>query len=358
VGLPGVSRFDFLPTISRPIAASFLVFTPTVRVRYTRLGGRERSNDETTPDIDEGGFFHEPFERQYVEGSVEMRGPQFSRVFENPTGIYSPRFKHVIGPELGFVRRIIRTTLPATDAVPPFDYEDLLPETTEFRYGILQRFWAKRPGPGGKLIPYQFLQWRISQTYYAIEEASNFDPNYLSSRFNPFFELAEQQKLSPIRSDLRFTPSGRIGTNVNAEYNLKFRAFQSLGVNGQFDLGFFAVNGGWSRSVHLTNRVENRRVLFNTVNGGGRLDLVPGKLRVEASGAYDHNQKRLLHRTLGLRYDVQCCGFFVQHQQIQFVGEKRNRFSFQVQLANIGSVGNFGQDEGFGPRGLGMGGGR
>jgi len=360
-GTDQFTRFDLLPTISRPIATTFLELTPTVRLRATRLSARERSDDETTTEVDEGGFFHEPVDRQYVEGSLELRGPRFSRVFENPTGLYSPRFKHVIGPEFGFVRRIIRTNLPkppATDTVPPFDYEDLLPETTEIRYGIMQRLLAKRPGPTGKPIPYQVLQWRVSQTYYVIEAASNFDPNYLSSRFNPFFEQAEPQKLSPIRSDLRFTPTAKLGANFNAEYNLKFHAFQSLGVNGQLDLGFFALNGGWSRSVHLTNRLENRRVLFNTVNGGGRLDLVPGKLRFEASGAYDHNQKRLLHRTLGLRYDVQCCGFFVQHQQFNYTGEKRNRFSFQVQLANIGSVGNFGQDEGFGPRGLGMGGGR
>ena len=347
------SRYDFLPQISRPIVVSFLDVTPTLRLRYTRLGGRERSDDETTTEIDEGGFFHEPFERNWVEGSLEMRGPRFSRVFNNAGGFYSDRFKHVIGPEVGFVRRIVRTTLPpppATDAVPPFDTEDLLPETTEVRYGLVQRLYAKRPGPSGKPITHEFLRWRVSQTYYAIEAASNFDPNYLSARFDPSFFIADPQKLSPIRSDLRFMPSEKFSTDFGTEYNTKFRAFQSVSVRGQLDLGRLAVNGSWSRSVQLTQNLARRRVRLNTLRGSGGLDIIPGKLRIDASAAYDYLNKFLLQRTVSLRYDVQCCGFFIEQRRYGGFGgvEPIKSINFQIQLANIGSVGNFGQEMGRG----------
>jgi lipopolysaccharide assembly outer membrane protein LptD (OstA) len=344
------SRFDFSPELQRPFANSFLQVTPRVRLRVTRLGGRERAATDEEP----GGFFEEPFTRRYVEGRLEMRGPSFSRVFSNPTHLYSDRIKHIIEPQVTLLRRKIWSPLPAGDNPPPFYGDDLLPETTELQYGLVQRLMAKRPGPTGKLIPYEFLRLRVSQTYYAIEAASNFDPNYISSRFDPTFVLPEAQKLSPIRADLRLNPTAKLSTNASVEYSVKFKDVQSLSLGGNFDLGRLAVNGGWSRAVHLATNVANRQVLVDTVQGGGRLEILPGKLRVEASGAYDYLNKQLLNRTLALHYDVQCCGFFVQNQRFDYGAQSRNRWVFQILLANIGAVGTPTANEGFGPRGLGM----
>jgi LPS-assembly protein len=352
-GTDRFSRYDFSPEISRPIAASFLQLTPRLKVRYTQWGGLERVDNPDTTDVDEGGFFSERWDRRYVEGALEMRGPTFSRVFMNPTGAYTDRIKHVIGPEVTFVRRRLETTLEDNETPPVFDGDDLLPETTEVRYGLVQRFLAKRPGANGKPAPHEFLVWRISQTYYAQEEASKFDSQYYSSLFD---EGQEPTKFSPIQTNVRFRPSTRLSSNFTHEYDIQRRRSRSLSVSANLDLDRLGANVGWTRSMQLFNNPAKNRPMVNTINGRSRLDLVPRKVRLEASSSYNVLEHRFMSQTFSLRYDVQCCGFFVERRQLRYGTLEDRQFRFQVQLANIGSVGNFGQDDGYGPRGQAYGG--
>jgi lipopolysaccharide assembly outer membrane protein LptD (OstA) len=354
-GTDRYSRYDSALEVARPIAAPFLQLTPRVRVRYTRFGGLERVDNPDTLDVNEGGFFNEPWDRRYVEGTVEMRGPTFSRVFMNRSGLYSDRLKHVIGPEVTFVRRRVLTSLAFDENPPIFDTDDVLPETTEVRYALVQRLLAKRPGPSGKLIPYEFLRWRVSQTYYAQENASKFDAQYYSTVFN---EGQDATQLSPIQSVLSFRPTTRVTSNFNLEYDMKRHKTRSTSVSANLTYDRAAANVGWSRAMQLFNNAAKNRLTVNTLQLGGRLDLVPGKLRLEANGAYDYIAQKLINQTESLRYDVQCCGFFVQRRVIRYGAIEDKQIRVQIQLANIGSVGNFGQEDGLGPRGLAYGGGR
>ena len=51
--------------------------------------------------------------------------------------------------------------------------------------------------------------------------------------------------------------------------------------------------------------------------------------------------KNLVQATARLRYDVQCCGFMVEMIQSDYNVDKERQFRFSIQLANIGSIGNF-----------------
>ena len=88
------------------------------------------------------------------------------------------------------------------------------------------------------------------------------------------------------------------------------------------------------------------------MRGSGRVQLLPGKLTATGSVDYDVAGKSLVQATARLRYDVQCCGFMAE-----FINSKYNidnkQWRFAIELANIGSIGNFmGQEAASGNRGF------
>jgi hypothetical protein len=75
---------------------------------------------------------------------------------------------------------------------------------------------------------------------------------------------------------------------------------------------------------------------------------------VEGRGDYNLIDKKLIQVTGRARYDVQCCGFMVEVIQSDFgFREKERQFRFSIELANIGSMGNFmGQNQSGGGSGF------
>ena len=55
-----------------------------------------------------------------------------------------------------------------------------------------------------------------------------------------------------------------------------------------------------------------------------------------------------------VRYSVQCCGFSVEHIRYNWNGRDEKQWRFNLELANVGSMGNFlGADAAGGRQGLG-----
>jgi LPS-assembly protein len=325
-------RFDLAPEISRPLSVSFLTVTPQVRYRYTRY--------QTSLAVDANGessLLGNPVDRSFVEGGLDVRGPTFSRVFSAPGGAYSDRFKHVIGPEISWT---YRTRVEDFNLIPKFDGVDYFLGTNEVNYGIVQRFLAKRPGPSGKSIPYEFLSWRVSQTYYVqiSDGQSNFDPNYSSSAFGPGFR---PEHLSPLQSRVRLRPLPGFSLDQTLEYDVNFHQVRRSSVNATLGGSRFNVTGGWSRSVRLSDKVEERTVVANSLRGSAGLQIVPGKLRFDSSVDYDFVNKFFWQMNGRLRYDVQCCGFVAEAIRYNYNGRDERQFRFSIELANVGSIGNF-----------------
>jgi LPS-assembly protein len=321
------SRFDIYPRLSRPMSVSFLQVTPQVQVRATRYGA-------TSTDA---GFVDDPIDRRYLETSVEARGPTFSRVFENTGGFYSDRYKHVIGPEVTWT---YRSKVDEFESIPRFDYLDQVLGTNELNYALVQRLYAKRPGASGKPEAYEFLNWRVAQTYYVdIAEGQNeFDPNYSSAVFGPDGLPAHY---SPLQSRLRLRPTPRLSSNFDLEYDVNFRLMRTLGLsmNANYDLASLQL--GWSRSKRIAVNPENRVLQRDTVRGSGRFQVLPRKLTLEGSLDYDLLAKNLVQATARMRYDVQCCGLVAEVIQSDYNTKQERQFRFAIELANIGSIGNF-----------------
>jgi hypothetical protein len=281
---------------------------------------------------------------------VDLRGPTFSRVFNTPGGPYSDRFKHVIGPEVNWT---YRTRVDDFNLIPKFDGNDYFLGTNEVNYGIVQRFLAKRPGPGGRSIPYEFLTWRVYQTYYVqiSEGQNNFDPNYSSNAFGP----AGAEHLSPLVSRVRFRPSPLLSADFLLEYDVNFKQFRRRSLNGGLNGSRGSLQLGWSKSSRLAEDQAERVTVANTLNGSATLQVVPGKLTLSANTYYDFVNKIFYTVQGRLRYDVQCCGFNVEYIRYDYNGRQERQFRFSIDLANVGSIGNFNGIDALGSQqGLGM----
>ena len=323
------SRYDVYPRLQRPFSLSFLQLTPEVAVRYT---------DYSVSDLDEGGAIDltgPALQRKYFEGSLDMRGPTFSRVFDTPGNFYSDRYKHVIGPEVTFT---YRTAIDDFTAIPRFDGQDTVTGTNQIRYGLVQRFYAKRYGASGKLEPYEFLSWRVGQTYYVQIGASEFDPNYSSAFFGA---TGEPSHASPIQSRVIFRPTPAITNNFDFEYDTNFKLFRTLSVASNVTFPRLALQVVYSRARRVALKVQNRVVNYNTLRGGLKIALWPKKLVLDGSADYDLLNHNLIQTSGRLRYDVQCCGFQVEMLQSDYAFKDDVQFRFSVDLANIGSMGNF-----------------
>jgi lipopolysaccharide assembly outer membrane protein LptD (OstA) len=324
-------RFDIYPQLARPLSLSFLQLTPRVAYRYSDWTTRYTIDADGVATLGGRGI-----DRSYFEGGIDLRGPTFSRVFDTPGGFYSDRFKHVIGPEITWT---YRTRVDDFNQIPKFDGNDYIFGTNEIAYSIVQRFLAKRPGPGGRMIPYEFLTWRVYQTYYVqiSEGQNNFDPNYSSAAFGP----AGAEHLSPVVSRLRFRPSPLLSADFTLEYDVNFKQFRRRSVTASLNAPRLTFTAGWAASTRLSENEAERLVVASTLNGTTRLELVPRKLTLAATGYYDFVNHRLYTLQGRLRYEVQCCGFNAEVIHYDYNGRQENQYRFSIELANVGSIGNF-----------------
>jgi LPS-assembly protein len=321
-------RFDLNPELARPISVSFLQITPQVEGRYTYYGDSLDADNQPTG---------QSLTRAYFESGVEMRGPTFARVYNTPGNFYSEKYKHVIGPEL-----VYRYRSPVDDFsnIPRFDAVDTAFGTNQIQYSLVQSLLAKREGPGGQELPYEFLTWRIGQTYYVDPESAQFDPNYSSNNF----ETGGTEHFSPLQSRLRFMPSARTRLNFDVEYDQRENVLRTLTLSGSVGGERAELLASWSRAEAF--RRNNRNVpARSSVRSVGRLELLADRLTLDAQADWDLVAGELVHSAGRLRWDVQCCGFMVELIRYDYNQRSEQQFRFAIELANIGSFGNFNGEE-------------
>jgi hypothetical protein len=274
-----------------------------------------------------------------------MRGPTFSKVFNTPGNFYSERYKHVIGPEVTWT---YRTAAETFTEVPIFDGGDPVPGTNELRYALVQRFYSKRRAGGARAEPYEFLTWRVGQTYYLNAAAAQFDPAYASSPFGA--PGGEPASLSPLQSRFRLRPTRAFTTNFDLEYDVNFHQLKYVSLSAAANYARVALNASWFRGNRITDQVSRRGVNRDTVRTNARFVLWPSKFAVDGSIYYDLLNHDLKQWSARARYDVQCCGFLAEVINSDYNTKQNRQWRFSIELANIGSIGNFGQSDGSGFR--------
>jgi hypothetical protein len=142
-------------------------------------------------------------------------------------------------------------------------------------------------------------------------------------------------------SRMRLRPVPDFSFDFNVEYDVNFKQIRRTSVYGNLGTPRMLITGGWARSVRLSEDVAGRLVTSHSLRGSAAMELVRKRLFVEGSADYDLVNDLLWQMRGQVRYAVQCCGFVVEHIRYNWNGRDEKQWRFNLELANVGSIGSF-----------------
>lgn len=376
---PLVGRFDLAPSLAMPVQWRGWSFRPDLTLRdtfYTERGSPVGSATAT----------QEALNRKSLEASFELRPPSLSRIFDRPW--LGRKWKHVIEPRM---RYEYVTGISNFANILRFDATDVLTNTNEVEYSLVNRIYAKHLDPNVKdcdlqgmstlaiggapqvgAVPWEappspdaqpcasgpreILSWEIGQKYF-------FDPTFgnalLSGQRNVFATTAdftgiaflnEARRFAPVISRLRIETSPRTSTEWDLDYDLKAGRINNSAALVNFHTGRFTVGGGDA----FLRVIDNS--LGTTQPGAGdfhqlRVLLGYGQLNkrgfsAASSFGFDANHGSLQYATAQTSYNWDCCGLSLEYRRFA-LGSVRNenQYRFSFTLANVGAFGNLRRQE-------------
>jgi LPS-assembly protein len=276
-----------------------------------------------------------------------------------------------------------------------FDSRDVLSDTNEVEYALVNRIYGKRSseqkldcGPGempssllisgiqvvqsqvpwaqGDMQPSpcsmepqvrEVVRWELVQKYFL-------DPTFggalVPGRRNVFTTTADltgiafltgERRLSPLVSRLRIQPSNRTDAEWDLDYDFKTGGINSSTVLVNYHIGSFTLGGGdaylrtpgettVSDPLSAPQRFNQFRLLF----GYG----YPNKRGFSGAltAGFDADLNFLQYGAVQTTYNWNCCGFSIEYRRFN-LGSVRNenQFRFTFALANIGAFGNLNRRE-------------
>lgn len=144
---PLVGRFDLSPAISLPRLLHGWSFRPELGLRDTIYTQRLIPAGGTGL-TQVGTVLSNTLNRKSLEGSVELRPPAIDRVFDRE--IFGRKWKHVVEPRVVYD---YVTGVGSFDRILRFDERDILSDTNEVEYAVVNRLYAKRPLPREEKCP-------------------------------------------------------------------------------------------------------------------------------------------------------------------------------------------------------------
>ncbi len=370
---PMVGRFDLAPSLTMPIQWRGWSFRPALTLRdtfYTEDGNP--ANSTTAAD--------DILNRKSLEASVELRPPALSRVFDRPW--LGRKWKHVIEPRM---RYDYVTGINNFANILRFDSIDVLTNTNEVEYSLVNRLYAKHldpnvtdcdvqgmstltiggvpqtgavpwePPPSPDALPCasgprEILSWEIGQKYF-------FDPTFgnalvpgqrnvftTTADFTGIAFLDEARRFAPIISRLRIETSPRTNTEWDLDYDLKAGRINNSTALVNYHTGPFTVGGGdaFLRVIDKSGAGDFHQ--FRVLFGYGQLN--KRGFSAASSFGFDANHGSLQYATAQTSYNWDCCGLSLEYRRFA-LGSVRNenQYRFSFTLANVGAFGNLRRQE-------------
>ncbi len=380
-----VGRFDLAPSLVMPVQWQGWSFRPAVTLRDTFY--TEEFNlvlDETT-----GRAANDILNRKSLEASFEVRPPALSRVFDRPW--LGRKWKHVIEPRM---RYDYVTGINNFANILRFDATDVLTDTNEVEYSLVNRIYAKHLDPNLKdcdvpsmstLIiggvpqvgavpwelppnpdalacasgPREILSWEIGQKYF-------FDPTFgnalnakdagqrevftTTADFTGIAFLNEERRFAPIISRLRIETSPRTNTEWDLDYDFKAGRMNSSMALVNYHYGPFTIGGGDAflrvidTAAGTTPTSASEFHQFRILLGYGQLN--KRGLSAASSFGFDADTGSLQYATAQTSYTWDCCGLSLEYRRFALgTVRNENQYRFSFTLANIGAFGNLKRQE-------------
>jgi LPS-assembly protein len=378
-----LGRFDFNPKLSLPLLFRGWSVRSELALHDTFYTA------QLVPRLTGGVAVNDSLNRHALETDVELRPPALERIFDRE--FLGRKWKHVIEPLATY--RLV-TGVNNFPHVLRFDERDILSNTHEVEYGVVNRLYAKRKSQSAEdcsstmqallvggaapeaVIPWQHTSnqqsppclpqpqvrevatWEIAQKYFL-------DPTFggalVRGQRNVFTTttdltgiafLTEPRHLSPIVSRLRVQTSERTDTEWDLDYDFQLGRINASTLLANYHAGPFTIGGGdaflqiplASTSRFTTRAATQEFQQFRVALGYGKLNK-PG-FSAATSFGIDSNTGLLQFATAQTTYDWDCCGMTMEYRRYAIANVRNeNLFRFTFTLANIGSFGNLRRQE-------------
>ncbi len=378
---PVVGRFDLAPSLSLPMQWQGWSLRPALTLRDTFY------TQEFNPELaaTTGRAADQTLNRKSLETSIELRPPALSRIFDRPW--LGRKWKHVMEPR---IRYDYVTGIHNFGNILRFDSTDVLTNTNEVEYSLVNRLYAKHLDPNAKdcdvpvmstlaiggvpqvgAVPWELpptpdtqpcasgpreiLSWEIGQKYF-------FDPTFgnalMAGQRNVFTTTAdftgtaflnEPRRFAPLISRLRVETSPSTNTEWDLDYDFKAGRINSSMALVNYHYGPFTIGGGdaflrlidtGTGTTATVNEFHQFRVLF----GYGQLN--KRGLSAATSVGFDSDNGSLQYATAQTSYTWDCCGLSLEYRRFA-LGSVRNenQYRFTFTLANVGAFGNLRRQE-------------
>lgn len=383
---PGVvGRIDVDPDVSLPIFYKGWTFRPDVQLRNTAYSQQQSTEQGITI------AHHNVLNRRTIATSAELRPPVLSKVFDRT--VAGRKIKHTIEPR--FVYRYTNG-VENFGSIIRFDFRDILSNTNEVEFGLLQRLFAKRERPecnqqttstdstaGTQAIAAadscapagadEFVSWEVKMKYFADPTFGgavvNGTRNVLTTtaNFTGIAFVTDPRRFSPVVSRLRVRTSGNSDLEWQLDYDTKKGRINSSTLYTGFHFGDFFVGASHAYLQvpgevvddpttgavlptcipHVFNQPACVPPLFDQVRGQlGYGSPTKRGWSAAANIGVDREFNLLQYGAAQTSYNWDCCGLSFEYRRFS-LGSVRNenQYRFAFTLANIGSFGNLKRQE-------------
>ena len=385
---PLLGRFDLNPVASVPLLFKGWSLRPELSLRDT-IYTQQLVPSGGVALTDVGTAISKNINRKSLAGSVELRPPAFDRIFDRQ--VLGRKWKHVVEPRITYT---YVTGIQNFSHILRFDERDILSDTNEVEYAIVNRLYAKRTppesqncdvegmpalligaAPRSNRVPWERTQraaeqpcpqqpgtheivtWELAQKYFL-------DPTFggalVPGRRNVLTStvdltgiafLIEGRHLSPLISRLRISTSARSDLEWDMDYDFLAGRVNTSTALFNHHFGRFTVGGGNAflyvpreTASSVINPVAQKFNQFRGVLGYGSAN------KRGFSGAvnlgFDAMLSQVQYGAAQLAYNWDCCGVNVEYRRFALASVRNeNQLRFTFALANIGAFGNLRRGE-------------
>lgn len=339
-----VGRFDIYPRGALAYTWHGWSFRPEVGLRNTVYTQRRSLIGPTQVALDDS------VNRRSLEAAFEIRPPVLGRLFERT--VFGRKVKHTLEPR--FTYRFVHGIDNFQDILR-FDARDILSDTNEIEYALVQRLYAKKAGDDG--IAHEVLSWEVAQKYFFDDDFGGAvvlgRRNVLTTTvdFAGIAFLTEPRRFSPIVSRIR----ARASANTDLQWELDYD-IQKGRINASTLLANYRFGDWFVGASHAYLRVPGEIFSTTPLIGPDRFNQIRGLigygspnkrgLSAAANIGFDKNFDFLQYGALQWAYNWDCCGIAMEYRRLALGAVRNeNQYRFSFNLANVASFGNMKRQE-------------
>lgn len=374
-----VERVDLYPRTSLPLLFHGWTLRPDAGVRDTYYSAR------LSPSSTFGAPIGNDVNRRALLTSVEVRPPTLARIFGRQ--FLGHKLKHTIEPRVTYeyvagvnnFANIIR-----------FDERDILSDTNDVEYSLVQRLYAKRVAQEecnnsstsasetaagssrglsqsqvtnssdcASASAHEIIAWEVKQKYFIDETFGGALVNGKRNVFTATDEftgiafLTNPRRLSPIVSRLHVHPTNNSDVTWQLDYDDQRGRINASTVLLNYRIGDIFAGAGHAYLLVPGELASNNPVPLVTPEKFSQYRLLlgygnPSKKGVNAAlnVGFDANLSFLQYAAFQGSYNWDCCGLSFEYRRYA-LGSVRNenQYRFAFTLANIGTFGNMKRQE-------------